>query len=327
MMRENNLMISSSNFIKLPYTPDLTEGGIAYALRSLTYSFNREGSLPYERLRRIVANTAVEIAFRRYLSQQNIPFEVQAATPFTDSERYDVLLDGRRCDIKSYLISHRDQVLEIRRTPEILLNAPALVPSDQHAREGHKRDDLYIFAFLAGLIAASQEDLKKVVVSDQPHYLVYVLPEEWRKPQHWNPLGTLTLKSDSEEEMIVEINGQDSGRELMRKVLSLPPKTKIVVDDSFYSITSLHIRRLPDARVGIHCDAIKETCVISPLEWGNIWVYGMDIFVPGYLGYEEFSHTAKPLPINARTFQYEHTKVKNLSVPISSLKPLQNLFK
>lgn len=319
-------MITHSNFIKLPYTSDLTEGGIAHALRSLGHGFDRAGSSPYERLRRTVANTAVEIAFRRHLSQQDIPFEVQTALPFTDSERYDVLLDGRRCDIKSYLISHREQMMEMRRTPEILLKAPALVPSDGHAREGHKRDDLYIFAFLAGLIAASQDDLKKAVASHQPHYLVYVMPEEWRKPPHWNPLGALILKSDSEEEVLLEINGQDSGREWMRKIVSLPPRTKIIVDDPFYSVTSLHTRRVPDARLGIRCDAIKETSVVTPREWGNIWIYGMDIFLTGYISHEEFSQLARPLAIHSRTFQYEHTKVKNLFMSISELKPLSGLF-
>ncbi len=320
-------MITPSNLIKLPYTPDLTEGGIAHALRSLSHGFDGPGSVSYARMRRSVANTAVEIAFRRYLSQQDIPFEVQTAMPFTDSERYDVSLDGRRCDIKSYLISHREQLMEMRRRPEILLKASALVPSDQHAREGHKRDDLYIFAFLAGLIAASQDDLKKAVTSDQPHYLVYIMPEQWRRPQHWNPLGTLSLKSDSDEELILEINGQDSSREVMHKVISLPPKTKVVVDDPFYSVTSMHIRRLPDARLGIRCDAVREACVVPPVEWGNIWIYGMDIFLTGWLSHEEFGQIAKPLPINSRTFQYEHTKVKNLYVPVSNLKPLQNLSK
>lgn len=320
------MMISSSSFIRLPYSNDLTEGGIAYALRSLTYTYDRAGSSPYDRLRRVVANTAVELAFRRYLSQQDIPFEVQSSTPFTDSERYNVSLDGKRCDIKSYLISHREQMQEMRRNPEIILKAPALVPSDQHAREGHKRDDLYIFAFLAGLIAASQDDLKKVIAKGQPHYLVYVMPEAWRKPTHWNPLGKLTLKSESEEEMILEVNGQDSGREMMRKVISLPPKTKVVLDDAFYSVTAIHVRQIPDARIGIHCDGVKDTCIISPLEWGNIWVYGLDLFFVGYISYEEFSQHAKPLAINSRTFQYEHTKVKNLALPISELKPLSRLF-
>lgn len=319
-------MLTSSDLLRLPYTPDLTEGGIAYALRSLAYSFERAGSSPYDRLRRVVANVAVELAFRRYLSQQNIPFEVKAATPFTDHERYDVALGGRRCDLKSYFISHRRQAAEMRRNPSVLLNAPALVPSDQHAGDGHLRNDIYIFGFLSGLIAASQTDLKKAIETKQPHYLIHAVPQKWRKPLNWNPLGALTLKSDSEEELLIEINGQDKGRELKRRTVSLPPKTKVVVDESFYSLTSMHIRRMPDARVGLRCEAIKESHIISPLEWGNIWVYGMEIFLAGFISHEEFSQRANPLLPNSKVFQYEHTRVKNLALPVSNLKPMHKLF-
>lgn len=320
-------MLTPTDILRLPYTADLTEGGIAYALRSLNYSFDRAGSSPYDRLRRVVASVAVELAFRRYLSQNNIPFEVKAAAPFTDRERYDVALGGRRCDVKSYLISHRAQIAEMRRDPSILLNAPALVPADQHAGDGHLRNDLYIFGFLAGLIAASQADLKKAIETKQPHYLVHAMPETWRKPASWNPLGALTLKSDSAEELLIEINGQDEAREMKREVISLPPKTKVKVDGSFYSISSVHIRRVAEARVGIHCDAIKEAHVIQPAEWGNIWVYGLEIFLAGYLSYEDFGQRAAALAPNSKVFQYEHTRVKNLALPVSSLKAMQKLFK
>jgi len=319
-------MLSPADILRLPYTTDLTEGGIAYALRSLSYSFDRAGSTPYDRLRRVVASVAVELAFRRYLSQNNIPFEVKAAAPFTDRERYDVSLGGRRCDVKSYLISHRAQITEMRRDPSVLLSAPALVPSDQHAGDGHLRSDLYIFGFLAGVIAASQADLKKAIETKQQHYLVHAMPEAWRKPANWNPLGALTLKSDSAEELLIEINGQDEAREMKRVGVSLPPKTKVNVEESFHSISSVHIRRTADARVGIKCESIKEAHVIQPAEWGNIWVYGLEIFLAGFISYEEFGQRAAALAPNSKVFQYEHTRVKNLALPVSSLKPMQKLF-
>jgi hypothetical protein len=52
-------MISTSDFVHLPCTPDLTEGGIAYAVRSLPYTYNRMGGSQYQRLRRIVSGVAV----------------------------------------------------------------------------------------------------------------------------------------------------------------------------------------------------------------------------------------------------------------------------
>ncbi len=319
-------MITPADLLCLPYTPDLTEGGIAYALRSLAKAYEREGRSPYDWLRRLAAGAAVELAFRRYLSQHNISFEVKAAAPFTDRKRYDVFLDGRRCDIKSFFISHRRQISEIRRNPSVLLNAPALVPSDHHARDGHAFTDLYIFAFLTGLTAASQADLRKAIQAKQPHYLVHAMPEKWRRPLTWNPLGRLTLKSESDEELLVEIAGQDEGGEMKRTTISLPPKTKIALDESFHSITWLHVRHLPEGRVGIRCEAMREAHIVSPLEWANLWVYGMDIYLAGFISYEEFGQRAKPLPPNSRAFQYDRTHLKNLSIPISTLKPMWKLF-
>ncbi len=319
-------MINSSNFFHLPYTPDLTEGGIAYALRSLPYSFERIGSKPYDRIRRMVANVAVELAFRRYLSQQNIPYDVKSGAPFTEPDKYNVTLGGHRCDIKSFLISHRDQISQMRNDSSVILNAPALVPSDHHTVDGYSDHDLYLFAFLSGLIAASQTDLKKAVETGQPHYLIHVMPDEWRKPSRWNPLGTLILKSESDAEMLVEVSGQDEGRGFMTRVVNLPAKKRILVNDPFYLVSAVHIKNIPSARLGIHSSSYKEAHVISPLDWGNIWVYGLDITLAGYISRAEFRRRAKLIAPNSRVFQYSHTKTKNLAVTVSELKPLHELF-
>jgi hypothetical protein len=319
-------MITVNDFVHLPFTSDLTEGGIAYALRTLPYTFDRTGNSPYEKLRRVVANAAVELAFRRHLSGLEIPYEVKNPTPFAGPERYDVSLGGHRCAMQSFLISHRGQISEIHRDPDVLLNAPALVPSDQHAGDAHSDHDLYLFAFLCGLTAASQGDIKKAMETGQPHYLLHVMDEEWRKPFHWNPLGPLTLRSESEEQMLIEINGQDAGREFLTRTVSLPPKTKVVLQDPFYSITSVHVRRSPAARVAIHSPACKETYVIGQMDWGNIWVYGMDIYLAGYISRDEFRRCAAVIAPNSRVFQYNRTHLKNLAVPVSELRPLGGLF-
>ncbi len=319
-------MLTASHLLRLPCTPDLIEGGIAYATRSLTYAFDRAGSSPYDRLRRVVANVAVELAFRRILSQQNIPFEVKSSLPFTDHERYDVSLGGRRCDVKSFLISNSQQVSKIRSSPNILLSAPALVPSDQHAADGHADTDLYLFAFVSGLIAASQADLKKAIDTRQRHYLVHAMPQEWRKPLNWNPLGPLALKSESDEELLVEVSGQDEARGFLTRTFSLPPKTKVTIHEPFYSLTSVHVRRLPDARVGIFSATRNETYIIAPLDWANLWLHGMDIYFTGYVSRGEFRQRARAISAGSRVFQYSTTHAKNLAMTISDLNSLDELF-
>ncbi|HXF84798.1 MAG TPA: hypothetical protein VNK49_05355 [Anaerolineales bacterium] len=319
-------MLSPSDFLHLPYTSDLTEGGIAYATHSLPYTYNRMGGSPYHRLRRIVAGIAVELAFRRYLSEQNIPFDVKGATPFTDPDRYDVSLGGKRCDIKSFLITHRNQITEIKRNPGVVLKAPALVPSDQHVAEGHSAKDIYIFAFLLGLVTASRTDWKKVIATGLPHYLVHVMPDRWARPPHWHSLGALVLKSESAETQLLEIGGQDEGREMRRLVVELPPRTRVQLNEELFSLAYVHINSLPKARIGIHSPVKKETYLINGSDWSNIWVYGMDILLTGWLTHEEFGRRASPMRAGVRVFQYDQTRTKNLAVPVSDLKPLSALF-
>jgi len=319
-------VLSTSEFIRLPYTRDLTEGGIAYALRSLPYTYNRMGGSLYDRLRRITAGVAVELAFRRYLTEQNIPFDIKGATPFTEPDRYDVALGGRRCDIKSFLITYREQISEMKRNPKILLNAPALVPSDQHALEGHSGKDIYLFAFLSGLVAASQEDIQKAIYKKQPTYLVHGMPDSWMRPSDWKPLGKLVLKSESAETQTVKVNGQVEGREMRTSLVELPPNTRVQIDENFFTVTYVQSKSLPDARIGIHSPARKETHLINPTDWGNIWIYGMDILLAGWLTRADFTHHAHHLQEGARVFQYDRTRTKNLYVPVRELKPISELL-
>jgi hypothetical protein len=319
-------MVSSSDFIHIPYTRDLTEGGIAYAIRSLPHTYNRMGGSPYERLRRIVSGVAVELAFRRYLSEKKIPFDVLGATPFTDPDHYDVSLAGQRCDIKSFLISHRAQILDIKRKPQILLSAPALVASDQNAAEGHLNSDIYLFAFLSGLVAASAADLGKVLQSNQPHYLVHALPEAWASPERWNPLGKLVLKSDAEHSLRIEIGGQDRQRAMRSLEIEIPPKTRIQIDELFFSLAYVHLKTTPRTRLGIHSPLRKLTYIIEAPAWENIWVYGMDILLVGYLRREEFNRRVSFVREGAPVFQYDRTRTKNLAVNVCDLKPVSELL-
>jgi hypothetical protein len=319
-------MITIPDFVHLPYTPDLTEAGITYACRSLPYTFDRMGGTPSERMRRIAAGVAVELAFRRYLGEQGIPFDVLGSTPFTDPDHYDVALGGHRCDIKSFLVSHRDQISDLRRDQRPLLRAPALVPLDQFAGDTHGEQDLYIFAFVTGLIAPSQETLKQAIEAGQPTWLIHTLRKEWVIPNVWTPLGKLVLKSESDQPVTLELGGQDGKRDFVTETVELPPRTRIELENDYHSLACLHVSAQPGARVGVHSTARNETYLVGPYEWSNIWVYGMEIILAGYMSREDFRARASLIQAGSRVFQYNKTRTKNLAVPVADLRPLGELL-
>jgi len=319
-------MLTSVDLLHLPYTPDLTESGIVYACRSLVTTSERMGSSPLDNLRRIVGGVVAELAFRRTLSEQDIPFSVLGAAPFTHPERYNVLLGGHRCNLKSFLITRRPLITQLRRDPALVLQAPALVPLDQFTAEGHKPDDLYLFAFLLGLVAAARVDVDRAVTAGQPVYLIHPLPDEWAHPANWLPLEKLALKSECEMPIRVEIGGQNAEREFVTATLELPPKKRMLVEKSIHSLAYIHVARRPEARIGLHSPARREAYILQPVDWGNIWVYGMDILLTGWLTYEEYRRKAKVLNAGMRTLQYDRTPVKSLFVPMAELNPLRPLF-
>ena len=319
-------MIIPGDFIKLPYTPDLTEGGIAYATRSLSYTYDRMGGSLYSRLRRIVGGVAVELAFRRYLGEQGIPFDVKGATPFSQPDRYDVSLGGHRCDLKTFVMSKRNQITSTRRSPELVLRAPALIPSDQFASENHSDQDIYLFTFLFGLTTNSPEEIQRAVDASQRIYLIHPLRTEWSRPQAWTPLGRLALKSECAATIKVEIGGQDSERNFITETLTLEPLTRSFAVNQYFSLAYIHADSIPNARVGIHSPGKNEIYLIQPHEWGNIWIYGMEIWLTGYIAHEEFRRKASPIFAGSRVFQYSKTQTKNLSVPIADLRSLSELF-
>lgn len=319
-------MITKSDILRIPYTLDLTPTGIAYAIRSLPYTYDRMGGSDIFRLRRIVAGKAIELAFRRHLAEQKVPYDDLGATPFTDPDHYDIGFNRRRCDIKSFLFTQKQEIRRIQRNPSTLLRAAALVPTEQVAASHLADEDLYIFAFLSSLVTDHPKELERAIAAGQPSYIVYPFPEGWARPLDWRSLGPLVLKSETAETITLEVGGQDADRVFRTEQLSLFPGVRTHLQTDFFSLAYLHPLKTPSGRVGVHSPRINELCIVETGDWGNIWVYGMSIFFTGWISCGEFRQRAIELPPGSTVMQYPQTRTYNHSLPVSDLHPLKELF-
>jgi len=320
-------MIATPDFIKLPYTPDLTDGGIAYAVRSIPHFEERLSGSVYAYLRQIVGSVAVELAFRRYLGEQGIPFEVENPTTFSEPDKFDVFLGGHRCEIHTFITSKRNQIAAMRRDPGLALLAPALISEERFLAANHTDHDLNLFAFLLGLITNSHEDIQKAADAGQNVYLLHPLRSDWARPLTWTPLGHLALKSECASPVEIEIGGQDKSRNPISETLILEPLKRTFALNRYCSLAYIHASSLPEARLGVHSPGKKETYLIQPHEWGNIWIYGMEIWLAGYIARDEFRRKSSTNFTGSRVFQYSKTQTKNLSIPVADLHALDRLFK
>jgi hypothetical protein len=312
--------------VRLPYDASLTVAGIAYAKKSLHYTYNRMRLGAGARLRKIVAGVAVELAFRHWLEAQGVRYDVEGATPFTERDRYDLRLGGRKCDVKSFLVSDRRRIAEVRRDPRVLHTAEALVPEDQLHSESLAESDLYLFGFLAGLETRGAGELQRALQAEQPVYLLHTFePARWRGAEKWQSLGRLVLKADTPRPVVVEVGGQDRGRAALAEPVSLPPRTRIETAHEFYSLLYLHVDGLPGGAVGVHSPKLRQTLLVPPGEWDNIWIYGLEVFLAGWLTKAEFRERSRRLPARSAVWQYARTQTDNRAVPVTGLRPVGEL--
>ena len=113
----------------------------------------------------------------------------------------------------------------------------------------------------------------------------------------------------------------------MTAQLELPPRQRVLVDQPFYSLAYVHTGRLPEARLGLHSPVRGEAYIVQPNAWGNIWIQGEQVLLAGWLTHEDYRRKAKVLNAGAPTFQFDHTRTKNLLVPMAELNPLGILLK
>src|SRR5258706_9977586 len=326
--------LSTPQILRLPYEALLTEAGIEYAKKSLHYTYNRMHRAPEARLRKIVAGVAVELAFRRWLQAQNVPFDLLGATHFTEKDKYDLRLGGRRCDVKSFLISDRSQITALRRDPAWLDAAEALVPEDQFQSDRLGEQDIYLFGFLAGLETRSAADLDKALRAEQPVYLIHTLSQpRWRgtesmpgaNPSAWRSLGRLLFKADTPGPIELEAGGQIENHAGWVERLRLAPRVRTASATEFFSLLYLHVPRLPGGQIGVRSPALRETVIIQPREWENIWVYGIEIFLAGWLPKADFRALSRRLPRGSAVLQYPRTQTANRAVPVTGLRPVAEL--
>lgn len=319
-------MIGADDILCLKYTPDLTEGGIAHACRSLPHKYSRAGRASHDQLLDAIAEFAVEIAFRRHLAQANIPFSVKAATSFGETDTFDLVLAGHRCLLSVLLIRSQKPSRSIETNLGHLLTATALVPVQKLAAEGRSLKDLFLFAFVTGTIADSGRRSTNSQDAGACRHLVFAMPGRWAHPRAWVPLEPLAFKCDQSETLRLEIGGQDRDGNWIVSSLLLPPRTRTELDADFHAVTCLHIETLPQGRLGVGSASWKTVQIIEPADWHNIWLEGTGIYLAGWMTREQFGIRGRAIPQGSRVFPYGRIWRPCLGVNLSELRPVAQLL-
>jgi hypothetical protein len=139
-------------------------------------------------------------------------------------------------------------------------------------------------------------------------------------------LGPLVLKSDDRRPIQLELGGQDADGECLTCSIELPPRTRLELAADFYAVSYVHSKTRPAGTLGVHCPSRHETHLAEPADWMNISLHGVEIFLVGWTTRQDFRQRAVLIPEGSHVFQFSRTRIKNLAVAVSQLKPLGKLL-
>ncbi|MEK6220882.1 MAG: hypothetical protein N2D54_01380, partial [Chloroflexota bacterium] len=278
-----------------------------------------------DNLRENVGESAVELLFRRYLSEKQIPHAMKSPVSFAAPDTYQVSLGGRRCIIVNRLVTRRNKISAFSQADNYLLNTDVVVlPGNQ--KDYYHDDDLFIFTYLAGVVTRSQQDLQKAYDSGQPLSLFISFPEKFSNPLTWGALGEIVLKADTTSPITIILSGLNSAREKIQNEIVLSPKSRTSLSgNKYYALNYMGTSAIPYGRIGVHASALGETVLIGQYQWGNLQIYGKRIYLAGYLSVGELEEKARYLHYEDK-LGHQNSPGKTLTFPLNHLHPLNKLF-
>jgi len=279
----------------------------------------------YEALRQKVAEVSVEVAFRRHLGSQGLLVTTEPPQPFSDPERHDAVLGGRRFDLRTALIRDRKRIEAMQRAPDGLREEWALIPAADVLAPERPDQDVFVFAFLTGLVTRSASELKRALGASQPCALLHCMPDAWKAPRTWRSMDPLTVSCRSPIREL-EIHGQNEGRQHLSRTTALPPEREVKLESGLFAVSALQIQAPTRTAVRVRSAVHARPHIVMPRDWENIWVYGMEISIAGYLTRKEFRSRARPLRRSPRSQTRLRPRTTYLAVPVGQLEPVAGLL-
>jgi hypothetical protein len=320
------MTFTASDIIILPYDTQFSYAGVQYARNSLGRSYNRTAIDNPDDLRRLVTGVAFEMATRRWLEAQPVRYNRLNALTFTDPHRFDLAIGGRRCNLKSALISSKKDITQLHANPGWLLDALAAIPPEEVESDQMGEQDIYIFGFVTALEARHSVDTQKAVAKDLPVYLINLPPSgSWGGGGQWRSLGGLVLKSSASEAVSIEIGGLGGHREPLNDRIKLPSLTRISAHSDYFAVTYLRAATPPNGTIGLHSPVLNVTHLIEPTDWANIWVYGMRVYLCGWINKHDFRTESQRLLLQDTVKPHYLAGNRSRAMPVSALRPMAEL--
>jgi hypothetical protein len=140
-----------------------------------------------------------------------------------------------------------------------------------------------------------------------------MMPDAWRQPAVRKTPGKFSFRYGGDAPLVIDLYGPGLQPEQYSEQMVLQPQTWSETRYTYRSLTCLQAGAIPTARVEVKSRAHRRPYTVMPLQWSNLWVYGQEIILAGYLPFEEVWNISRPIS------QGRLRPAPTLEVPLANL--------
>lgn len=320
------MALATADLVSLAYSGQYSLAGVQQACESLLHGQAPADDVEPAQLRSAVAAVAFEMALRRWLDDAQVSYQLPAHALATAGAQRQLALGGRKCELRPSILTHAGGMQSVQADAGWLLGTSAMVAPAELAAQRLAEEDIFIFGCVTGSVLPSLRETQRAAAQAQPLSLVHMPPRPWLGLGSWRSLGQLVLKSAAKQPLQVELGGLDRAHQALRSTLLLQPMQRTLVPEDFYCLRYVYVAALPDGVLGVHSPALRQTPVITPRQWHNIWFYGLQVYLCGWLNKRDFRSRSVRLAAGTRVRQYVRTEEVVHAIEIARLRPLARLL-
>ena len=291
-------------------------------LDALPWLAGRQAKLSVPRLRQLVKDQAAVLALSQWLAEGHLDYRLEA-TLQARLGREPIQVQRRRLYPFSTLVSRREIIRRLRRHPQKELNPSwwATMPEARWQDAEGQPGDILIFGYVLALVTTSPEEHVRAQAKGLPLRLLFPLPSEWQRAHRPQPLS---LKYEGPGPLSLTLHGQ-TGQGLGTYELTLPEKQRLTPPPRWAELYAVSTAEVPQGRLGMSQQGVKEPLIVHPTQWGNLWLYGLEVWWLGYLTRRAFDQQARRLPAGHPKGAGVRLAQTAYGVPLSVLRPMEDL--
>ncbi len=302
---------SPEKVVRLPCREVWLEAGLQAALES-GEAARLEGPRG-RRLRRLTAARVLALAFVQHFGAVGRPARV-AGPAAADPRVVRVMLGARTAWLAPGWVFRREALRALRRGR--FAEGWAALPWRMREALEPRPDDPVLFGLLLALEAPTRPEAARARKAGFPLRVLHWLDGRW---QAFPPGAHLALKA--EHALTLRLHGRAEGAPARRTVALPAGETQRLVLP-WEQLLALGADAWPRGRVGLALPG-RPPYVVGPHQWENVRLYGLEIWLLGFLPWRAFWRQARYLRRGARTFPHGVHFEPAYAIPWKALEPLR----